>query len=104
LDLAAKFGSPVKAAKDGKVVFAGEKGGYGNLIVLLHPGGQSTYYGHLDTIDVKVGDKVQAGREMGSVGQTGMATGPHLHFEVRAKNGKPLDPMTVLAMGQKRVT
>ncbi|KIX13535.1 peptidoglycan DD-metalloendopeptidase family protein [Dethiosulfatarculus sandiegensis] len=104
LDLAAELGADVKAAQDGKVVFAGEKGGYGNLIVLEHPGGQSTYYGHLDTIEVKVGDKIKTGQKMGTVGQTGMATGPHLHFEVRANNGNPVDPMTVLAMGPKRVT
>lgn len=83
VDLAAPAGSPVRASWDGKVVFAGEQGDYGKLVVVEHAGGWRTYYGHNAGLSVKEGDTVTAGSELASVGGTGRASGPHVHFEVR---------------------
>ncbi|HET9984185.1 MAG TPA: M23 family metallopeptidase [Longimicrobiales bacterium] len=93
-DFAAPAGSPVRATGDGTVTFAGEKGGYGTMVELRHRGGYSTRYGHLSSIadGVEEGDRVVQGQVIGFVGSTGLATGPHLHYEVR-KNGEPLDPV-----------
>jgi murein DD-endopeptidase MepM/ murein hydrolase activator NlpD len=75
------------------VVFTGVNGGYGNLIVIAHGNGYTTYYGHLSKIYVKVGQKVHRGAGIiGRVGATGRVTGPHLHFEIR-KKGKAVDPL-----------
>ena len=84
LDFAAPKGTPVYAAKSGTVRFAGyNKGGYGNLIIIDHAEGYSTYYAHLSKILVSEGDHVKAGEKIGLVGSTGRSTGPHLHFEIR---------------------
>ena len=83
VDIAGKTGDPVAAAWDGKVIYSGEKSGYGKLIVLEHPNGWRSYYGHNNKLDVKVGDTVSAGKKIAEVGNTGRSTGPHLHFEVR---------------------
>ncbi len=83
IDIGAPLGSAVKASKDGSVLFAGAKGGYGKLIILRHSGGYVTYYGHLSSISVKPGEKVRQGKSIGRVGSTGRSTGPHLHFEIR---------------------
>ncbi len=91
LDLAAPTGTPVIAAGDGVIEFAGWNEGYGNLIRMNHGGGLSTRYGHLSKILVKKGEQVRAGQRIGLVGSTGMSTGPHLHFEVRQDN-KPMHP------------
>ena len=76
---------------DGVVEFAGVRGGYGNLVVVRHPDRFMTYYAHLNAFAAKlaVGDKVTQGQTIGYVGMTGLATGPHLHFEfhVRGQNG-----------------
>lgn len=90
-DLAAAAGTPIRASKAGKVVFAGRKGGYGNTVILAHSGGWSTLYGHASRLAVKVGQVVEAGDVIAYVGSTGHSTGPHLHYELR-KNGKPVDP------------
>jgi len=97
LDLAAPAGTPVLAAADG-VVVAAAKGtvGYGNYIVIAHPGGVDTLYGHLSVIRVAAGDKVKQGQAIGLEGSTGFSTGPHLHFEVRV-NDKLLDPLVYLS-------
>lgn len=95
LDMAAKTGTPVVAAGDGVVEFAGVNGGYGNLIRLDHGGGLTTRYGHLSKILVKKGQQVTAGERIGLVGSTGMSTGAHLHFEVR-QNGQPMNPAEAL--------
>jgi len=92
LDIAAPEGAPVKAAAAGLVSFAGERGGYGNLVVLTHADGKRTYYGHLSSMSVTAGQKVNEGQTIGAVGNTGRSTGPHLHFEVRDKNNRPADP------------
>ncbi|EMJ94333.1 MULTISPECIES: LysM peptidoglycan-binding domain-containing M23 family metallopeptidase [Leptospira] len=88
LDMAAEEGTPVYASADGEVSFSDKKGGYGNLIILGHKLGYETLYGHLSSISVRPGEKVRKGQKIGEVGQTGRATGNHLHFEVRRFNQK----------------
>jgi len=95
VDIAAGFGTPIRACKAGKVVIAGWQGGYGNAVVLDHGGGMGTLYGHQSTIAVVVGQNVAAGAVIGYVGSTGNSTGPHLHFEVRL-GGTPVDPVPYL--------
>ncbi|MEW6448378.1 MAG: M23 family metallopeptidase [Bacillota bacterium] len=95
LDIAADTGTPVRAAAEGRVVYAGPAGTYGLLIILTHPGGWATYYAHCDRIEVATGQAVSAGELIGAVGSTGRSTGPHLHFEARL-DGTPLDPAAFL--------
>ena len=95
IDIAASQGTTISAAADGRVIFAGWYGGYGNAIVIDHGGGTSTLYGHCSQIFVGVGQDVQRGQAIGAVGMTGDATGPHVHFEVR-RDGKPVDPLGYL--------
>lgn len=83
IDIGGNIGDPVSAAWDGKVAFAGEKDGYGNLVVLEHEGGWRSYYAHAEDIDVEVGQIVSSGSKIATVGNTGRSTGPHLHFEIR---------------------
>ncbi len=91
LDYRASIGTPTYACADGKVVMATMRNSSGNSIVIEHlPGFYSLYY-HLDSMDVKVGDMVKQGEEIGKTGKTGLATGPHLHWEVRI-NGIAVDP------------
>ncbi len=96
VDYAAKRGTPVRASGDGKVIFAGKKGGYGRLIVLRHGGRYTTAYGHLRRYarGVRSGKKVKQGQIIGYVGSSGLATGPHLHYEFRV-NGVHRNPLTV---------
>jgi murein DD-endopeptidase MepM/ murein hydrolase activator NlpD len=83
IDIAYPQGTPIRAAKSGIVVVAEKKTtGYGNRIVINHGGGYSTLYAHCDTLLVSVGDRVEAGEKIATVGSTGRSTGPHLHFEV----------------------
>ena len=91
IDYASPVGTPIKAADNGTVAFAGRSGGYGNLIKITHGNGTETYYAHCSAILVKNGQKVSKGQQIGRVGNTGNSTGPHLHFEVR-KNGAPQNP------------
>ena len=91
LDIAAASGTPYSAAASGTVTFAGYKGSYGNLIVITHPNGVQTYYGHSSKIYVSVGQSVSQGQTIGAVGSTGNSTGPHLHLEVRV-NGVAYNP------------
>lgn len=96
VDYAAPTGTPVKAAGDGKVIFLGHKGGYGKTIVLQHGTKYSTLYGHLSGFKrgLKRGSKITQGETIGYVGQTGLATGPHLHYEFLV-NGVHRNPLTV---------
>jgi murein DD-endopeptidase MepM/ murein hydrolase activator NlpD len=96
LDYAAATGTPVSAAGDGTVLYAGRRGQYGNLIIIRHGNGYKTYYGHLAKIDkgVRTGVQVDQGRIIGYVGATGLATGPHLHYEMRI-NDRPVNPMSL---------
>ncbi|HEY64046.1 MAG TPA: M23 family metallopeptidase [Caldilineae bacterium] len=87
LDIGAWTGAPVIASDSGYVAFAGwDRTGYGNLVIINHGNGYVTYYAHLSKIFVKRGDSVAQGQRIGSVGSTGNATGPHLHFEIRYHN------------------
>ena len=95
IDLRAAAGTPVRAAGPGVVTFAGQAGGYGNLVTLDHGGGLETRYAHLADIGVKVGQRVDPGTQLATVGATGRATGPHLHFEVR-RDGRAVDPANEL--------
>jgi murein DD-endopeptidase MepM/ murein hydrolase activator NlpD len=99
-DYAAPAGTPVRAAADGSVARAGRAGGYGNLVEILHPDGQVTRYAHLQRIEpgVRRGSFVRRGEMIGTVGMTGLATGPHLHFEVR-RQGVAIDPERALRDG-----
>lgn len=96
VDYAAPRGTPIKAAGTGKVVFKGKKGGYGNVIFLRHGGKYTTVYGHLSKFakNLQKGGKVKQGQVIGYVGSTGLATGPHLHYEFRV-NGVHRNPLTV---------
>lgn len=91
MDIAASQGTPVYPASSGKVIFSGKKGGYGNMVEILHDDGLVTRYGHNAENTVKEGDIVSPSRPIAYVGSTGRSTGPHLHFEV-LRNGKALDP------------
>ena len=96
VDYAAPTGTPVRAAGDGRVRFAGRKGGYGNVIELDHSHGVVTRYGHLSRFakGIRVGARVAQGTLIGYVGMTGLATGPHLHYEYQL-NGVHKNPQTV---------
>jgi len=96
IDIYAPHGSKVRATADGVVEFAGWYGDYGKTVIIRHPSGYLTLYGHLSQIDVKEGQKVKAGDVVGRVGSTGRSTGPHLHYEV-IKDNKPIDPSKFLA-------
>ena len=89
-DVAAPEGTPIRAARPGRVTFSGSRGGYGNLVEIDHGDGKSTRYAHASRLLVKVGEPVSAGTIIGLVGSTGLSTGPHLHYEVR-QNGVALD-------------
>ncbi len=95
LDLAAPEGTPVVAAADGTVVFAGEQRGYGRIILVAHAGDLVTVYAHNRDNQVHTGDKVVRGQQLATVGRSGNASGPHLHFEVRAGT-RPHDPLADL--------
>ncbi|MCB0898356.1 MAG: M23 family metallopeptidase [Actinobacteria bacterium] len=92
LDFSAPRGTRVNAVADGKVVFSGWAGAYGKAVIIKHKNGKRSLYGHMSKTLVRKGKKVTAGQKIGKVGSTGNSTGPHLHFEVRSKNGKKLDP------------
>lgn len=97
-DIALKTGDPIYAAFDGKVrivMTTRNTGGYGNLVVIRHPNGLETYYGHLSKHNVKENDIVKAGEIIGLGGSTGRSTGPHLHFEARYM-GQPFDPERII--------
>jgi len=95
VDMVTAKGTPVRTAANGRVVFAGREGAYGNVMVVDHENGMSTYYAHLDKEYAKEGQEVKRGEIIGSVGSTGNATTPHLHYEVR-KNSQPVNPRSYL--------
>jgi murein DD-endopeptidase MepM/ murein hydrolase activator NlpD len=97
-DLKGKHGTPVAAAGDGVVTFTGRYYGYGNMITIDHGGGVITAYAHLRKMLVKPGMVISAGQQIGEVGSTGRATGPHLHFEVRLE-GRAVDPDLAMRVG-----
>ena len=95
VDFAGEEGAEVAALAAGLVVFAGERSGYGQLVEINHGGGYSTRYGHHKELVVKPGEIVRKGEVIGLMGNTGRATGPHVHFEV-FKNGRIVDPSTYI--------
>jgi len=99
MDLVATMGTPIHATADGKVVFAGPDGGYGNMVEIDHGNGLKTRYGHMSRILVKQGDRVREGDVIGKVGSTGRSTGPHLHYEVRVDDS-PVDPVSFMHAGR----
>jgi len=105
VDFAAPMGTPIKAAGDGVVKFVGRKGGYGNVIILQHGGSYETLYAHMKSFKrhLNQGDKIKQGQIIGYVGMTGLATGPHLHYEFRL-NGNHRDPLTVKLPGASPIT
>jgi murein DD-endopeptidase MepM/ murein hydrolase activator NlpD len=94
VDIAARWGSPIVAAADGRVESAGWSGGYGRRVMIAHPGGVETLYGHMSRIAAAPGAAVRRGQVIGYVGASGLATGPHLHYEVHL-NGRLVNPLTV---------
>ena len=95
IDIARPYGTIIRAAAAGRVVYAGWMGGYGRVVVIEHGKGYSTLYAHCSRLLVRKGQRVSSGQAIGKVGSSGRATGAHLHFEVRYRN-KPINPMKVL--------
>jgi murein DD-endopeptidase MepM/ murein hydrolase activator NlpD len=97
-DISALFGTPVMAAAQGTIIFAGWQNGYGQIVIIDHGNGLTTRYGHLSGIDVELGQQIARGQQLGRVGSTGRSTGPHLHYEVRI-NDEPVNPRQYLPLG-----
>jgi murein DD-endopeptidase MepM/ murein hydrolase activator NlpD len=95
LDLSAPKGTKVRTTADGRVTFAGRSGDFGRLVIVEHAGGYETRYAHLKSIEVNKGKKLKRGAVLGTVGESGNATGPHLHYEVRLQ-GTPVNPRSYL--------
>ena len=93
VDYAAPHGTNVKAAANGKVVFAGTKSGYGKIVEIIHENGLKTLYAHLSKINAKKGQQVKTGQVIGKVGKSGLSTGAHLHFGLY-RNNKPINPLS----------
>ena len=99
LDIAAPMGTPITACGDGTVIQAGWYGGYGNLVIIDHGNGVTTYYGHCSKIYVTNGDHVTSGEQIAAVGSTGDSTGPHLHLEIRI-DGSRINPQQYFFKGK----
>lgn len=102
VDLACRYGQTVGASMGGVVYWAARRGGYGNLVVVDHGRGITTFYAHLSSLQVVPGQRIVAGQIVGLVGSTGRSTGPHLHYEVRAR-GCPVNPSSTLAIDGHRI-
>lgn len=98
IDISAPQGTDIYAAESGQVIFSGKISGYGKVIVIEHPSGFITVYAHNSKNDVNAGDWVKRGDKIGEVGDTGRASVPHLHFEIRVNN-TPIDPLKYLPKG-----
>lgn len=98
VDYAAPAGTPVHAAADGKIVFAGKKGDYGNMVIVAHGGAYKTFYGHLKSFfrNIRSGTYVKQGDVVGTVGATGLATGPHLDYRMQ-RGGSFVNPMKIVS-------
>lgn len=95
MDFATPYGTEVRAAAKGTVIFAGQKGGYGNCVIVSHGNGLATLYGHLSAISVKANQQVNVNQVIAKSGNSGRSTGPHLHYEVH-KNNTPVNPKLFL--------
>ncbi len=105
VDFGARRGTPVTAAGRGRVVFAGRKGGYGNVVIIAHRDGYKTLYAHLSKFrrGIRRGKYVRQGQVIGYVGSTGISTGPHLHFGLY-KNNHPINPLRVVRIAKSRLS
>jgi len=97
IDIADPIGTPILAVMDGKVISAGPAQGFGQWVRVQHDDGSISVYGHVDTIDVALGQRVTAGDQIATMGNEGRSTGPHLHFEIRPDGNNPVDPVTWFA-------
>jgi murein DD-endopeptidase MepM/ murein hydrolase activator NlpD len=95
VDISSQYGDGVRVTADGVVIEAGDHAGYGRLVVVDHGFGLTTYYGHLSSFNVLIGQQLRRGDTIGNVGVSGRSTGPHVHYEVRI-NGAPVNPMRYL--------
>jgi len=98
VDYGAPRGTPVLASAEGSVIFAGRKGGFGNLVRVRHPNGYITGYAHLSRMDVRRGQRVKQGERIGRVGTTGLSTGPHLDYRVQNRSGQYVNPKELAAL------
>lgn len=96
-DLAAPIGTRIGSLSSGTVIFAGQESGYGNKVEVRHWDGTVSWYAHMSSISVKVGDHVRPGDKLGEVGNTGHSTGPHLHLEIHPDGGPAINPQRWLA-------
>jgi murein DD-endopeptidase MepM/ murein hydrolase activator NlpD len=99
LDIATNHGTAIEATADGRVIFAGPHGGYGNIVVIDHGYGVTTRYGHMSQIEVQVGQHVTRGKMIGAVGSTGRSTAPHCHYEVRMHD-RPVNPLSYISINR----
>lgn len=105
IDYGCPTGTPIYASADGTVFYTGWKdGGYGNCVFIKHPDGFVTIYEHLSKVSVTVGQTVKQGQTIGYSGSTGNSTGPHLHFEIRNADAKPVNPLTMLMSVDDSIT
>ncbi|APE27536.1 M23 family metallopeptidase [Aurantiacibacter gangjinensis] len=103
VDFRGRTGTPIYAATDGTVNFAGRNGGFGNFVRIRHGGGLSTGYAHMSRIAVQNGQRVERGQVIGYIGSTGLSTGPHLHYEMY-RNGQKIDPLSVQWVTRAQLT
>lgn len=103
IDISAPVGTPVRAARDGRVLFSDTLRGYGNLVILEHDGGWATVYAHNRENRARVGRRVRQGEEIATVGETGKTSGPNLHFEIR-KDNVARDPVFFLPAADRRAS
>jgi murein DD-endopeptidase MepM/ murein hydrolase activator NlpD len=102
VDLACSTGDPIRASRAGAVLLGGRVKVLGNAVVVHHAGGWVTVYAHMDTLAVYGGLTVEQGQIIGTCGQTGRATGPHIHFEIRDPSGRAVDPLPHLRARGRR--
>jgi len=95
IDIAVPIGSPVRASGGGTVLQSGEEAEYGVFVLLQHPSGYQSMYGHLSRVTVAAGQAIDAGQVIGLSGNSGRSSAPHLHFEIR-RDGEPIDPRTLV--------
>jgi len=98
VDIASQYGDGVRATADGVVIEANDRAGYGRLVIIDHGFGVTTWYGHLASFNVLIGEQLRRGDVIGNVGVSGRSTGPHVHYEVRI-DGAPVNPMRYLRQG-----
>ncbi len=100
IDISGPYRQPIRAAREGRVIFAGWKSGYGKTILIKHPGGYITCCGHLSSVNVSFNQRIDKGEIIGRLGSSGRSTGPHLHFELRKQirhNARPINPLRYLS-------